>query len=645
MTITNTALAQRMDDLLTQYEKVVEGQLLLPVQAYQTETADADPGAGNFRLNNANLTLVTEAYIDDVDADGTSIEAFISTYDDSGSITKGTLILRSSDTPTNFAAYRVTGAVTDADGYSKIDLEHIFSNGTWAADETFGQAFYRSGDPGAASALAAGIVTTLEPGASVAVEITGTAPNQIIDIGIPKGDKGDTGPPPNVTIGNVDTGEPGTNVIATLLGTSPNYVLNLTIPEGDEGDQGEEGFGFVYGSGAPDDVADGRDGDTFLDRDNAVIYMRKVAGAWPAGVNLKGTKGDKGDTGDTPPGWYMSAGIPDAAGGADGWMALDYINLNVYGPKTGGVWGVATTLKGDPGDGTGDVTGPSAAIIDNIPVFGSQTGKTLKDSGFSVDDIRQEITDLGPLSKPVVQDLTSDIAITGPAWLEHDGLAAHTVTISEFLEGDAIFLTDPDQALADHNVTLVSRVLGAERLTNATLSDVGVDTDYGADGIHRVPTGWGAELPANVNASGWSILNGIVQFEVTTAGGGMNQASAFETEKRHKVTGRARKISGDTAATLNVSVTGNTIGTDATEVIPADDLTWTDFELDVEPTGTGIALTCLNGVAVWEVDSVSIKRYAQFWLSPTAHDDTLVLDTTGRRGFTYRATKERFVLI
>lgn len=51
----------------------------------------------------------------------------------------------------------------------------------------------------------------------------------------PKGDKGDGGPPNTLTIGNVTTGNPGTAASATITGTAPNQVLNLLIPQGPQG--------------------------------------------------------------------------------------------------------------------------------------------------------------------------------------------------------------------------------------------------------------------------------------------------------------------------------------------------------------------------------------------------------------------------
>lgn len=59
----------------------------------------------------------------------------------------------------------------------------------------------------------------------------------------PKGDQGDDstvpGPPNVLTIGDVVTGDAGSEAAASITGTAPEQVLGLTIPRGDKGDQGD----------------------------------------------------------------------------------------------------------------------------------------------------------------------------------------------------------------------------------------------------------------------------------------------------------------------------------------------------------------------------------------------------------------------
>ena len=46
---------------------------------------------------------------------------------------------------------------------------------------------------------------------------------------------------PQISIGTVTTGEAGTDASATITGTSPNFVLNMAIPKGDTGETGPQG--------------------------------------------------------------------------------------------------------------------------------------------------------------------------------------------------------------------------------------------------------------------------------------------------------------------------------------------------------------------------------------------------------------------
>lgn len=99
---------------------------------YSTTTADADPGSGIFRLNNATLASVTEAYFDNSERGGTDVSAWLDTFDDSGeSSYRGTLTLIDTADSTEVQVYKVTGSVTDGTGYRKVSL-------TWIAGKAAG---------------------------------------------------------------------------------------------------------------------------------------------------------------------------------------------------------------------------------------------------------------------------------------------------------------------------------------------------------------------------------------------------------------------------------------------------------------------------------------------------------------------------
>jgi len=101
-----------------------------------------------------------------------------------------------------------------------------------------------TGPAGPPNTLEVGTVTTGAPGSNAAISITGTAPNQTLNMSIPRGDTGATGatgPANSLTIGTVTTGAPGSMADATITGVPPNQTLSLVIPQGATGPQGIQG--------------------------------------------------------------------------------------------------------------------------------------------------------------------------------------------------------------------------------------------------------------------------------------------------------------------------------------------------------------------------------------------------------------------
>ena len=63
---------------------------------------------------------------------------------------------------------------------------------------------------------------------------------------VTNGEDGMIGATPNIQIGTVQTLEPGQNATASMTGTPENPLLNIGIPKGDKGDPGESGGGDSY---------------------------------------------------------------------------------------------------------------------------------------------------------------------------------------------------------------------------------------------------------------------------------------------------------------------------------------------------------------------------------------------------------------
>lgn len=96
---------------------------------FSTTTTGSDPGSGNLRLDNATQTSATGIYIDDEDANGADVSAWLLTWDDSASTPAGYIVLRSIATPANFHIYSIT-SLADNSGYMDFTVAHVDGNGT-----------------------------------------------------------------------------------------------------------------------------------------------------------------------------------------------------------------------------------------------------------------------------------------------------------------------------------------------------------------------------------------------------------------------------------------------------------------------------------------------------------------------------------
>lgn len=107
-----------------------------------------------------------------------------------------------------------------------------------------------TGPVGPANTLTIGTITT---GATGTATITGTAPNQVLNLVLPLGAQGPTGPTgtagpagpagpsSGLTVGTVTTGASGSSASASITGTAPNQILNLVVPAGVPGPTGATG--------------------------------------------------------------------------------------------------------------------------------------------------------------------------------------------------------------------------------------------------------------------------------------------------------------------------------------------------------------------------------------------------------------------
>ena len=89
-----------------------------------TNTTSSDPGVGDIKFNNADLTQVTGIFIDDKDMYSNDVQALIRTFDDSTSSVKGQLQVSWIDSTDKFVLYDIT-YLTEKVGYFELNADYI----------------------------------------------------------------------------------------------------------------------------------------------------------------------------------------------------------------------------------------------------------------------------------------------------------------------------------------------------------------------------------------------------------------------------------------------------------------------------------------------------------------------------------------
>ena len=119
--------------------------------AWDTGTTDANPGSGNFRVNNATLGSATFAYISKTDRLSNSQGTNIDQWDASTNTHLGTLRVFDVATRTKGFTAEVTTAFTDGTTYWKIPLASIqvLSGGAPASTDVLTVVWSRTGNKGA----------------------------------------------------------------------------------------------------------------------------------------------------------------------------------------------------------------------------------------------------------------------------------------------------------------------------------------------------------------------------------------------------------------------------------------------------------------------------------------------------------------
>jgi hypothetical protein len=116
---------------------------------WSNSTSDADPGSGKIAFNHGTVSSVSVLYVDDADDAGVDISGFVQSWDDvSNSASRGFITVTKEGTPSTYATFKVSGAVTDASGYTKVAVTHVVSNGSFSNTDGVGVQFVQSGADG-----------------------------------------------------------------------------------------------------------------------------------------------------------------------------------------------------------------------------------------------------------------------------------------------------------------------------------------------------------------------------------------------------------------------------------------------------------------------------------------------------------------
>lgn len=371
-------------------------------------TTNADPGSGYVRFNNATLSSVTEIAIDDNDANGADLSAYVLTWDDVGSSDRGTLIIQNRTAPANVVIFTISGASTDESGYTRLAVTYVTHAGSFSANAPLG-------------------VTYTKPGATGATGATGS-----------NGAAGANGTDPGIrwlfdssTTTNADPGSGDLRLNNATLASVTEIAISYS--SGESGNPSVENFVKAW----DDSTTTGTRGTLILKKasapENFAIYT-------------------------------ITSAITD--GTTYGRFTLSYVVAagSFSNTDTLAVQFIRTGDKGADGAGTGDVVGPGSATDNAVARFDGTTGKLVQNSGITIDDSNnvsgvgtlgsgaQTITSASALAlavgangttNPVLQvdDSTASVAtgvkITGAAAAGRVALAAISSGTNEGLSIDA----------------------------------------------------------------------------------------------------------------------------------------------------------------------------------------------------------------
>ena len=186
VTETNTVVTE-VNALAAAMGSLASGAATSIPYTFSTTTADADPGAGILRLDNATQNAATTIRVDLVGSDGSTWTDLLATFDDSTSTIKGFIMLQKATDATKWLLFSVS-ALASPSGYKNITVANVASSAAspFANSDALLLKFQRNGDKGdtgAAGADGAPGSTAITRSARTSNTILGTSDaGKLIDI-------------------------------------------------------------------------------------------------------------------------------------------------------------------------------------------------------------------------------------------------------------------------------------------------------------------------------------------------------------------------------------------------------------------------------------------------------------------------------
>ena len=305
-----------------------------------TTSTSGDPGAGKLGFDNTTLSSATTLNIDDTDDNGTDIQTYLRTIDDSSSTIKGHFRVSNRLDASDFALFTIS-SLTEQSGYFQVTCSYVSGSASSFSDsEDLIITFARTGDKG----------DTGTQGTDGTQGIQGIEGSQGTD-----GAQGSTG---------------ADSTVAGPQGTDG--------AQGTDGTQGADGAQGIQGT----DGAQGTDGTQGTDGAQGADGAQGSTGADSTVAGPQGTDGAQGADGAQGIQGTDGAQGTDGTQGTDGAQGIQGTEGNFGGASFEYNYS-SSTSGGDPGSGNLTFTGSGVQFNQD-----SATGLQLDDEDINGTDIQ-----------------------------------------------------------------------------------------------------------------------------------------------------------------------------------------------------------------------------------------------------------------